>query len=230
MSGLGTEQLQQFEAWNTLGQAANAAGDFQEGLTYFNDMAQLAIDYDDPRKRLDAINPAAKSLWSLGEYNEATECLETAEAIGFELGLVDEAAMARSNMARVMASYVIKSGEVPLDDQAFALRDLAVPDFIKAYKQLEDHPHLYFRYANARHGAVVAALADAGYTARRFVAEGLRVAPQESPDYDQGRTYAIKQPGKIKPGLIQLAAALVISPLGSRTPVLADLARRRLVQ
>jgi tetratricopeptide (TPR) repeat protein len=223
MSGLSGESLEQFETLHVRGQAANKAGDYATGLAFFNAMDQLAQEHDDPLKRMHALNPGARALWSMGEYDQAYERLTTAEAIGTELNLVDEAAIARSNIGRLAASRIVKTISVP--QQAEALRDEAVPSFAQAYEALKGHPHLYYRYANAQHGSVVAALADERLTCFRLIGEGLLVAPRKSPPYDEARAYKIN-----RAGLIQIASSILLSPLGSHTPILTGVARNKLIR
>lgn len=186
-------------------------------------MDQLAQEYDDPLKRMHALNPAAKSLWSMGQYDQAHERLTIAEEIGKELKLIDEAAIARSNIGRIAACRIVNT--LVVDEQPEALRNEAVPSFVLAYKALKGHSHLYYRYANAHHGATVAALAGERLVSAQLIAEGLLVAPRRSPPYDEVHTYRIN-----KLGLVQMAAAMFLLPLGPRTPRLADLARSKLVR
>lgn len=91
---------------------------------------------------------------------------------------------------------------------------------------LEKHPHRYYRYTNAGHGAVVAAMAGERREASALIAEGGRTALWKSLEpYDQKRTY------KINPKqLIQLGAAALLLPFGNRTPKLAAFARAKLIK
>ncbi len=224
MTELTGQALARFEELNTAGQAANKAGSFDEGLGCFTEMEQIAVEAGDDLKRMHALNPAARSLWSMGEYQQAQTKLTAAEEIGTELGLVDEAAIARSNIGRVAATSIVKS--VPPKQQPQRLRQEAVPAFRCAYQALKGHGHLYYRYANAQHGSVVSALAGDRRLAVSLAIEGVRVAFRRSPEpYDQVQTYEIN-----RLGLAQLAGALLLTPLGARTPIIASLAKRKLVR
>lgn len=223
MSGLIGEALKQFEAWNDQGQAANKAGQFREGFAIFCEMDKLARLHNDPLKRIHSLTPAAKSLWSIKEYAIAQCWLKDAQEIATEIKRPDEIHMTNSNLGRLAAVRIVNT--VSLPDQAEALSDEAVPLFMQAYQGLIGDPHLYYRYANAQHGSVVAALAGQKRAALKLAAEGAAVAPWDSPPYNEQRTYQINPRG-----LAQLGAAVLLAPLGPKTPVLADVARQNMVR
>jgi tetratricopeptide (TPR) repeat protein len=213
-----------FEELNTAGQSAKDAGNHEGALAAFDEADRVAGIHDDSLKRMHALTPAARALWSLGRYEEATGRLQTASDIAAELGLSDERGITFSNIGRIAAVKTLRT--VPVQDQASTLKQEAAPKFRDAYELLKGHPHLYYRYANAQHGAVVAAMAGERKLANKLVIEGAKVAFQRSEQpYDHIRTY------KISPkGLVQLLAAAALIPFGRRTPVLAGFARSRLIR
>jgi hypothetical protein len=91
---------------------------------------------------------------------------------------------------------------------------------------LRGNDHYYYRYANAQHGSVVAALSGKRRNTYHLLSEGLRVAFKVSPEpYDQIKTYKIN-----RRGLVQMAAAAALILFGNKTPILANFARKRLVR
>ena len=216
---LSEEARLQFEILNEQGQSAKNRADHEAALVQFASMDALALEYNDPSKRIHALTPAARALWSMKRYDEATGRLETAASLAEELGLQDERAITISNMGRIAAVKTVDT--VPLALQAASLRELAVPKFRQAYELLRNHPHLYYRYANAQHGSVVAALAGDRKLAAQLVLEGFAVAFRTSPEpYDQRPTYQISPDGRK-----QMLAAIALIPLGQHTPKFADMAR-----
>ncbi len=220
------EYRERFEELHLDGMVAKDGGDHVSAMALFDRAADLAYEHDDPLKRMHALTPGARARWTLGGYDEATERLEIAADIAAELDLPDEEGITISNIGRIAAVKTVHT--VPAADQATALRATAVPEFREAYRMLKGHPHLYYRYANAQHGSVVTALAGERRLAARLVAEGLGVAFRKSAEpYDQVRTYAINQN---RGGLAQLVAATVLIPFGNKTPLVAGLARRKLIR
>jgi tetratricopeptide (TPR) repeat protein len=218
------ESREQFEQLNTAGQLAKQAGDHESALAIFEKADQLAIAHDDNLKRMHALTPAARALWSLDRYDEATAKLEAASEIAAELDLTDEKGITISNIGRIAAVKTVHT--IPIGRQKTVLRAEAVPRFREAYKTLKGHAHLYYRYANAQHGSVISAMAGERRLTGRLIAEGVRVAFRRSEEpYDQKRTYEINPRG-----LVQLLAATALIPLGSRTPLLARYARNRLIR
>lgn len=217
-------EIMVFEELHARGMQAKNTGDHNEALRYFQLADNLASRTGDKRKRLDALNPAARALWSLGHYEEATDKLEKALHIATQLELKDEQGIAVSNLGRLAAVKIVKT--VPVEEQAGALSAKAIPIFFDAYTLLENHPHLYFRYANATHGSVVAALGGEKQIARTLINDGLRVSRLSSPEpYDQ------KTPAEISPnGLKQLRAARFLLLMGNQTPILAKKARENYVR
>jgi len=221
------EFREQFEEFHTAGTAAKDADNHTLALEMFKPAIALAQEHDDPAKSLDAMQPAARALWSLGRYDEASEQLETAAGIARNLELTDEQGVIISNMGRIAAVKTIRT--IPPAAQKETLRTAAVPKFSEAYDTLKDNPHLYYRYANAQHGSVVAALAGERWLATKLIAEGLRVAFQVSAEpYDQQRTYNISN--GTRRGRYQMLAAVALIPFGSHTPFLAKVARSKLVR
>lgn len=218
------EARQQFEELHTQGLQAQKAGNPQAALDRFLSADELAKTADDERKRLDALNPAAHAMWLMGDYDTALGVLTGAERIAERLQLIDEQAIAVSNMGRLAAVRTVNLSPVP--KQAEELRREAVPRFARARQMLAGHGHFYFRYANAQHGSVAAALAGERREAVRLLKDGLSVAFRKSPEpYDQKRTYRIS-----RRGLGQMATAAGLLPLGGRTPKLAEMARSRHVR
>jgi tetratricopeptide (TPR) repeat protein len=218
------EARTQFENLHSSGMAAKDSGDNYSALTFFERADELAISNDDQPKRLDALQPAARALWSMGRYDEATTKIDMASAIASELGLTDEQGMIASNLGRLIATKVVKS--IPVEQVAEALRNDAVPKFQEAFDLLKGHDHLYFRLANAQHGSVVSALAGNRKLSTELVKEGLAVAFIKSPEpYDQVRTFSIDPENM---ALLGVASALI--PLGSKTPYLAKLAFNKLIR
>jgi len=220
------EHLAEFERLNAEGMAAKDAASHEAALAAFTQADNLAQAHDDPLKRLHALNPAGRALWSMGHYDEATAKLETASDIAAELEKPDEQGIIVSNLGRIAAVKTINT--VPVPRQAAVLRVESTPKFRDAYQILDGNPHLYYRYANAQHGSVVAALAGERRLAARLISDGLRTAFRRSDPYDHARTYDISS--STRRGLGQLIAATALIPFGNRTPVAARLARSRLVR
>jgi tetratricopeptide (TPR) repeat protein len=224
MAEMDDSEKQQFEDLHARGIAAKDAGEHEKAQSLFYGADIIARHAGDTRKRLDTLNPMARASWSLGRYDEASKLLEAARSIAVELDLIDEEAIAISNLGRVAAIKTVKI--LPVGAQAEALRDSSVPLFHQAFEMLLEHPHLYYRYANASHGSVVSALAGERKFAWQLTGEGLAVAHQISPEpYDR------KTPAEISPGgLRQLKAARYLIALGNHTPLLAAKARSELIR
>ena len=217
------EALTTYSLYETLGHRANQSGDFATGFDYFDRMERLAIEEDDQQARLNALNPGAKAAWLQGEYLTAQHMLLTAYDIAQEARLADEAAIARSNLGRTAMHRIVN--HFALDEQANAIRDIALPHFTNAYHGLLGHDHLYYRYANAQHGSVAAALAGDRALAVDLIDEGRNVAFKVSKHYDQVPTYKIN-PG----GLLQMMVAGVLASGGHRSEQLMATTRRKLVR
>lgn len=211
MHMMGPEQLQQYEQMNDRGQAANRAGHFDIGYGNFTAMAAMAEMHHDPKKMLDALNPAARSLWGMGRYDEAMAQLRFATIIADENNLFDEHAIARSNMGRIEAVRAVRT--LPYAEVPAALRSRALAKFEDAYDTLIGHPHLYYRYANAHHGSAVAAYAGERRIAARFITEGMSVAFRPS-----SREFGHEIPSRVNNrGLGQMALAGVVAVRGNYT-------------
>jgi hypothetical protein len=218
------EARQQFEELHAAGMTAKDDDDHAGALMNFEQADELALANDDNRKRLDALQPGARALWSLGRFNEAGQKLETAAKIAQDLELIDEQAIIISNIGRLATVKTIRT--IPIKQQAAVLKAEAVPKFDVASSLLKSHPHLYYRYANAQHGSVVAALANERIVAARLIKEGLSVAFRKSPEpYDQQRTYEIN-----RDGLKEFLAATALLLFGDRTPVIAKRIRSGLAR
>jgi tetratricopeptide (TPR) repeat protein len=181
-------------------------------LNFFTEADELASHSNNNRKkRLDALNPLANSLWSMGEYDKAKQKLALASNIASDLGLLDELAKAFSNFGRLEASKIIK--EKPVTKQAAALRKIALPYFTKSYRMLDGHGNLYFRYSNAKYGAIIAALSQDYKKASLLVTEGLSVAFKKARRLDKEVTYTLNPSG-----LEFFAIASQLIYLGSKNP------------
>lgn len=214
------EARRQFENLHTAGMRSK--NDPTQALALFEQADSLALEHDDPRKRLDALQPAARVLRGLGSYDQAHDKLATAAHIAAELGLTDEQAMVLSNLGSLITAKIVNT--LPVDQQTTALKTEAVPMFNAAGLLLEKHPHFYYRYLNAKQGAAVAALAGNRTVSARLLRDGVSVAFRKSPEpYDQETPY------KIHPeGLKQFLAAAALFPFGMKTPRLARFARTKL--
>lgn len=202
------------------GLAANAVGEFATGATHFEEAHELAREYDEQRKRLDALNPWARSLWSNGKYFEATGRLKTATEIAQHNDWPDEVAIAGSNLGRLVAVQTLRENHFTRVPSL--LSEKAVPHFATAFGRLRQDDHLYYRFANAQHGVGVAALAGEPQLARKLLRDGLRVAPRRSPQpYDPERTYQLNPKG-----LAQMMLGATLIPLGARTPQVEQLAHK----
>jgi tetratricopeptide (TPR) repeat protein len=187
---MNAETASQFDRLHAAGLNANKDGEYDIAAKIFELADDLASEHNDPRKRLDALNPWAKALWSQDDYDQAIDRLELAAEIANDLDLTDEAAIAVSNIGRVAAVRVVRL--LPVELVAEALHE-------------ESLPHFYYRYANAHHGAPIAAVAEGEDEAMKLIAEGAAVARKVSPEpYDQVPTYTINPNG-----LNQLALAIM---------------------
>jgi hypothetical protein len=250
MSEMDSWNRTRFQDLHASGMAAKNAGEHGVAFYYFQSADDLARQTGDENLRLNALNPMARALWSMDACEEAQETLDEAQDIAERLGLVDERAIAISNMGRMAArktvrrvpvrqrlgafkdrtlgrTAIFETGKtVPVRRQAAELRRVATPRFEEAYELLRGHDHLYFRYANATHGSIVAALAGERALAETLIDEGQTVSNEVSPE-----PYDMLTPAQISPdGLKLLKAARYLIPLGNRTPGLAFYARRRLIR
>jgi tetratricopeptide (TPR) repeat protein len=203
---------QEFQKLHAGGMKAMKNDRYHAALEFFTDADVLAShSNNDRRRRLDALNPLAHSLWTLGEFEKASQKLVLATKIASDLGLRDELAIAFSNLGRLDAVKIVKKTSV--SKQPKELRKKALPYFIKSQRMLNGHEHLYFRYANAQYGAVVAALAQDYKKASRFIAEGMDVAFKKTRKYDKDLTYAVNPSG-----LEYFAVAAELVKLGAQNP------------
>ncbi len=221
------EFLEEFDVLCAKGMMAEQQDNYATALDVFETAAQLALGHDDRARSLDAIEPAAQALWSMGRYDEAADKLESAAKIAERLGLEDRAGLILSNMGRIAAVKTVNIFAV--ESQEAMLLAEATPRFREAYDILKEHPDLSCRYANARHGSLIAALAGDRQLALKLLAEGLRTALQvPEPPYDDRRTVMIgPDAGR---GLAQMLVTTILLPMGNHTPALAKLARDKLVR
>jgi tetratricopeptide (TPR) repeat protein len=209
MGIMNLKSRQEFQKLHSAGLRALNGGKYSVGLKCFEEADVLAShNNNDRRRRLDALNPLAHSLWALGEYKKAEQKLALAAKIASDLGLRDELAIVFSNFGRLESVKVIK--KTPVSKQAQALRRKALPYFMKSYRMLDGHSHLYFRYSNAKYGAVVAVLAQDYKKSANLVAEGLGVAFKKGSKFDMEVTYKTSPSGleyfAVSAGLIKLGA------------------------
>jgi hypothetical protein len=194
MSGMDAETGNLFKELHSGGLQASKRGNVRAARELFEMADELAVMHKDDRARLDALNPLARALWSINDFYGATDKLVTATEIASELNLPDEEAIAISNLGRMAAVRVVRL--YPVDDITEALADEAVPRFTLAREKLEGHAHYYYRYANACHGAPIAAIAGNETEASNLIAEGTHVARRRSPEpYDQVVTHTINPYG-----------------------------------
>jgi hypothetical protein len=202
----------EFERLHTRGMQAKSSNRQDSALKIFEDADTLARLYNDRRKRLDVLNPLAQLLWSVSEYEKARQKLTLAAKIAGDLGLRDEMAIVFSNNGRLAAVKIVRKTAV--SRQSKTLHKKALPYFIRAQKMLNEHDHLYYRYANAKYGALVAALAQDYDKAAQLMAEGLSVAFKKSRKFDREVTY------KLSPsGLQYFAATAELIRLGAQNPL-----------
>jgi len=221
MSPIGREC---FEQLHSDGLAASKAGNHEQALDSFERAGRVANAYEDRHKLIHAMTPAARALWSMGRYDEATEKLEHCATLAERLRLRDEQGITISNLGRIAAHRILHTEGV--ENTEAALRGEAVPRFAEAYEILKGHPHLYYRYANAQHGSIISAYAGERSLAATLIAEGLRVAPRVSAEpYDRVRTYTIN-----RGGIVQMLTAALLLPAGGRTPVIANMSKARLIR
>jgi tetratricopeptide (TPR) repeat protein len=201
----------EFQRLIAAGLKAQRAGKHEQALKHLDDADTIARHHNDRKRRLKVLNPTAQVLWSMGEFDKARQKLALAARISSDLALMDELAIAFSNHGRLNAVKILRTA--PLTRQPKKLQKDALPYFMKAFRMLEGHEHLYFRYANAKHGALVAALAQEYQKSTMLSAEGLSVAFKKSRKYDKEVTY------KLSPsGLDYFAMATQLTKLGAMNP------------
>jgi tetratricopeptide (TPR) repeat protein len=216
MRFISIKDRKEFDRLIDLGLKAQNSGKAEQALKFFDGADTIARHHNDRKRRLSVLNPTAQVLWSLGQYEKAKQKLALAAKIASDLALMDELAIAFSNHGRLNAVKIIK--ETPTSKQAKALHKDALPYFMKAYRMLEGHDHLYFRYANASYGALVAALAQEYSKAAMLSAEGLTIAFKKSRKYDREITHKLSSSG-----LEYFAAASDLMKLGAKNPVSREL-------
>lgn len=202
----------EFERLRAKGAQIKSSDRHEVALEFFEDADTLARQYNDRRKRLDTLNPIAQLLWTLGKYDKAKQKLTLAAKIAGELGLRDEMAFVLSNFGRFEAVKIIK--QTPVSKQPKELKKKSLHYFVKSQRMLNGHEHLYYRYVNAKYGALVAALAQDYKKASLLLADGYEVALKKPRRYNQETPY------KISPsGLEYFAAAAQLINLGVKNPL-----------
>jgi tetratricopeptide (TPR) repeat protein len=185
---------QEFKKLHASGMRALDSEKYAAALKFFEDADILAShSNNDRRRRLDALNLLAHSLWALGEYKKAEQKLVLAAKIANELELRDELAFVYSNLGRLQAAKIVKGKNVSRQPGLLAKNSL--PYFTKAQKMLDGHSHLYFRFVNAQHGCLVAALAQDYKKSAQLVSEGLSIAFKKTHSYDKEQTYKLSPSG-----------------------------------
>jgi hypothetical protein len=211
MGKLRLAKKKEFTKLHASGMRALKIGKTEAALKFFEDADTLARHCNDRRKRLEVINPVAHCLWTLGEFDKARKKLALSVKIATELAILDELAIAYSNFGRLESVRVVK--ELSVTKQAKELNKTSLPYFTKVQKMLVGNDHLYFRYSNAAHGSLVAALAQDYNKSAKLTSEGLNVAFKKSTKYSRETTY------KIKPaGLEYFATAAKLIELGAKNP------------
>ncbi|HSW79877.1 MAG TPA: hypothetical protein VLG47_03810 [Candidatus Saccharimonadales bacterium] len=230
------ENLERFEALHTAGMAAKNAANAaatDELAMQSNAVAResfqaanlLALQHQDWQRQIDALQPWARASWALGDYDDAELQLTSAYELAKLRNLNDEMGMVESNRHRLAAIRIIREVQ-PVRRQISQLRADAVPRITVASLRLMGSPHYYYRFANAEHGSVTAALANERIISWHLIIEGLSVAFRKSPEpYDQVATRKLSSRG-----LKGLAAAALLIPLGGYTPFLAKRARRAIAK
>jgi hypothetical protein len=211
MGKLRLKSKKEFLSLHANGLKAMRANKPQAALKFFTEADTLARHHNDRRARLDALNPMANALWTLGEYDQAKQKLAVTSKISSELALMDELAIAFSNQGRLNAVKIVNKS--PVTKQSKELQKNALPYFMKAHNMLDGHDHVYFRYMNAKYGSLIAALTHDYHKATVLITEGMGVAYKKSRKYDK------EYPGKLNPsGLEYLAVASRLVSLGVRKP------------
>jgi tetratricopeptide (TPR) repeat protein len=211
MGKLRLAKKKEFDKLHASGMRSLKNGRPEVALKYFEEADTLARHCNDREKRLEVINPIAHCLWSMGEFDKGRKKLALAVKIATELAILDELAIAYSNFGRLESVRIIK--RVSVSKQAKALSKESLPYFTKVQKMLAGHDNLYFRYSNAAHGSLVAALAQDYKKAALLSSEGLNIAFKKLSKYNREATY------KIKPaGLEYFAIAAKLIELGAKNP------------
>jgi tetratricopeptide (TPR) repeat protein len=211
MGRLRLKDKKEFEKFVDMGLKALGNGRPEKALKYFEEADTLARHCNDRVKRLDVLNPMANSLWALGEFDKAKQKLALATKISRELAILDELAFAYSNLGRLEAVKSLKAKSVTKQNKN--LKKEALPYFMRARRMLSGHERLHFRYANAMHGSVIAALAQDYKKAAQLTTEGLDLAFKKAHKYNKQPTY------KVNPsGLEYFATAAKLIELGSQNP------------
>lgn len=211
-----------YDYLHTQGMAAKSDGLHEEAYGFFVRAGSLALEQDNLLDWVHAETPAARALWSIERFNEARAKLDGVLFRVQANEIKEEIAITKANLSRLIAVQAIR--ENPSKDHKQILKEEALPLLKDAFIAMSNHPHLYYRYAIAHHGSVLAALAGDRRLARDLIRDGFRVALRRSPPFDECRTYEIT-PG----GLIQLVGAMALVPLGSRTPF-TGLAKSKLIR
>jgi tetratricopeptide (TPR) repeat protein len=211
MGKLRLKNKQEFDKLASLGLKALNNGRPDKALKYFEEADTLARHCNDRIKRLEVLNLVANSLWALGEFDKAKQKLALATKISHELAILDELAFAYSNFGRLEAVKSLKAKTATKQNKG--LKKEALPYFMRAQRMLNGHEHLEFRYTNAMHGSLVAALAQDYKKAAKLTTEGLDLAFKKAHKYNKQPTY------KTNPsGLEYFAAAAKLIELGSQNP------------
>lgn len=221
--------LENYDALYSQGMKAAAEGDSNLAACLLGDAAFLAQTHTDHRRASLSLVPKAKAEWSIGDFDTAEQTLSQAtEAVSGVPGLADEVASVETAKGRARAVKAVALYATDLTVEKRQLAVTSVPHFQNSRRILSGNDHYYYRYANASHGSVVAAMAGKRVEAGRLLLEGIVAAfrrPAKSTEYDKVRAYKINSKQ-----LVQLGAAALLVPMANKTPVLASLARSRLVR
>jgi hypothetical protein len=215
--------LKKFNGFRNRAEIAAGKHDYSSALEKFEKADTLAVAHDDDPRRLQTLTPSAQILWRAGQYDKAAEKLDIASKIVGSMGK-DEQAMNISNLGRLITNRIIQTA--PANRHPWLLNREALPRFEGSYLILRPHPNFYYRYENAQHGSLAAALGNDRGLAAILILEGLETAfriPEK--DSETKKPPFVLSPG----GLIRLAGATALLPLGNHTPLLARFARSKLV-
>lgn len=216
------QNLRKFNRLRTRAEAAANNNDYPLALEKLEEADDLAVAHDDDPRRLQALTPSAQILWQTGQYDEASEKLDIISKVAEPLGR-DEEAINVSHLGRLVTNKIVRTA--PANRQPRLLTMEALPRFESSYLALRVKPNFYYRYENAQHGSLAAALGNDRSLAAILILDGLESAFRR-PEEGKER----KLPFEVDPGgLVRLAGAAALLPLGNHTPLLARFARSKLV-
>jgi tetratricopeptide (TPR) repeat protein len=219
MTGMSGEIKERFEELRAGGIRAKNEENHIAAAELFSMADAIAQEHDDQRQRLDALNPLALALVRIDRLDEALDALVDAEEIANGLKLEDQQAMVATNLGRLYAIYARVSVEAV--QLPHTLKETAVPHLVTALDLFQDHiartrgeGHNYFPYQAAKHGSIIAAVAEDYQMTRGWLALGYSLADMRS-SAEHGR----EKPIEIDPqALGHFAVAAQVVNLGTKNP------------